>query len=91
MSGISPSTSTESFALVTNIMISAPTSSTRLRNVCEKAVPIADLICVVSAVSRDITSPDWMVSKKPGLWAERRRKTSPARSATTRSPSQLTV
>ena len=61
-----------------------------LRSATEAVAPTADLICVVSAVSRDTISPDWVVSKKAGdsvvTWA----KTSRRRSATTRSPSVMT-
>ena len=43
--------------LVTTIMAAAPTNSTRLRNAIETEAPTADLIWVVSAVSREISSP----------------------------------
>ena len=61
-----------------------------LRSATEAVAPTADLICVVSAASRDTISPDCAVSKKAGdscvTWAN----TSLRRSATTRSPSVMT-
>ena len=44
-------------------MVAAPTNSTRLRNAIETDAPTADLIWVVSAVSRDIISPVCALSK----------------------------
>ena len=43
-------------------MIAAPTNSTRLRSAIEAEAPTADLICVVSAVSREISSPAFALS-----------------------------
>ena len=57
MIGIAASTKAESRGLVTTIMALAPTNSTRLRSATETELPTAALICVVSAVSREITSP----------------------------------
>ncbi len=45
------------------IIAPAPTNSTRLRKATDTAEPTADLICVVSAVSRDIISPVCALSK----------------------------
>ena len=80
----------ESFGLVITIMHSAPVPRIALRSACDRLAPTADLICVVSAVSRETISPDCTLSKKPGdsvvIW----RKTSLRTSATTRSPSVMT-
>ena len=51
-----------SFGLVTIIMTMAPTSITPLRSAIEAVEEKADLICVVSAVSRETTSPVFCVS-----------------------------
>ena len=56
------SASAASIGLVTNIMASAPTSMMRLRRAWLSAVPAAALIWVVSAVSRLMTSPEWVRS-----------------------------
>ena len=48
--------------LVTTIIATAPTNSTRLRSATEALAPKADLICVVSAVRRETISPDFTVS-----------------------------
>ena len=53
----------ESLGLVINIMMKAPISMMALRANCESAVPAATFICVVSAVSRLIISPEWFLSK----------------------------
>ncbi len=45
-------------------MAAEPKNSTRLRSAIETEAPTADLIWVVSAVSRDISSPIFAVSKK---------------------------
>ena len=52
--------------LVTTIIADAPTNSTRLRSAIDTDAPTADLICVVSAVRRDTSSPLWAVSKNDG-------------------------
>ena len=52
------STASDSLVLVTTIMMAPPTSSSVLRMACEIAVLAAAFTCVVSAVSRDITSPE---------------------------------
>ena len=61
-----------------------------LRSATEAVAPTADLICVVSAVSRDTISPDCAVSKKAGDSFVTCANTSLRRSATTRSPSVMT-
>ncbi len=48
---------------MTTIMVAAPKNSTRLRSATDTEEPTADLICVVSAVSREIISPVLAVSK----------------------------
>ncbi len=58
MTGMATTTAKESLGLVTTIIAVAPISSSRLRSACEITVLAAALICVVSAVSRDITSPE---------------------------------
>src|ERR1700728_2714679 len=57
MIGIAASTKDDSRGLVTTIIVLAPMNSTRLRSATETEVPTAALTCVVSAVSREITSP----------------------------------
>ena len=57
MSGMAISTSPESLRLVTDIITIAPMSITRLRSTIEADVEKADLMRVVSAVSRETTSP----------------------------------
>ncbi len=71
-------------------MMMDPISITRFLSACDAAVPAAALIWVVSAVRRDITSPEWLAWKKAGLRWARCAKTSRRTSDTTRSPSQLT-
>ncbi len=51
------STKAESRGLVTTIMAVAPTKRTKLRKAIETEAPTAALIWVVSAVSREISSP----------------------------------
>ena len=50
-------TKPESRGLVTIIIAEEPTNSTRLRSATETDEPTALLICVVSAVSREVISP----------------------------------
>ena len=64
MTGIAPSTNRESFGLVTTIITLAPRNSTMLRKATETEEPTAALIWVVSAVSRDTSSPLLASSKK---------------------------
>ena len=40
----------------------APMNMKKLRSAVEAEEPKADFICVVSAVRRDTSSPDWAVS-----------------------------
>jgi hypothetical protein len=55
-------TSALSVTLVSTIMLSAPTSRKALRRSWLTAEETAALICVVSAVSRDISSAEWVRS-----------------------------
>ena len=55
--GSPASTNTDSRGLVTTIMTTEPMNSTRLRSATDTDVPTALLICVVSAVSREMISP----------------------------------
>ena len=57
ISGIASSTKPDSRGLVITIIAVAPMNSIRLRSAIETEAPTADLICVVSAVSREISSP----------------------------------
>ena len=54
MIGIAASTKADNRGLVTTIMMLAPTNNTRLRSATETEEPTLALICVVSAVSREI-------------------------------------
>ena len=71
-------------------MAAEPTNSRRLRSATDTEVPTALLICVVSAVSRDVSSPVRAVSKNAGDSVVRCANTAARRSATTRSPSTVT-
>ncbi len=62
MMGMAMTTSSDSRGLVTVIITTAPSKRTALRKAWLITVPAAALICVVSAVSRDITSPEWVAS-----------------------------
>ncbi len=90
MSGIAASTKADRYGLVTTIMALAPRNSTRLRSATETELPTAALICVVSAVSREMTSPVRASSKKAADNPVTCANTSPRRSATMRSPSVVT-
>ncbi len=90
ITGMAPSTKAESRALVTTIMVAEPKNSMRLRSAIETDAPTADLIWVVSAVSRDTSSPDLAVSKNDADRMVRRSNTASRRSATTRSPRLVT-
>ena len=57
------STKNDSFGLVTTIMVAEPRNSTRLRSAIDTEAPTADLIWVVSAVSREVSSPVLAASK----------------------------
>ncbi len=87
---MAPSTNSDSRGLVTTIMMAPPKNSTRLRSAIDTEAPTADLIWVVSAVSRDTISPVLAESKKPEDSPVRCAKTSLRRSATMRSPSVVT-
>ena len=90
ISGIAAITRPESLGLVTTISTTAPSPMMMLRNAIEAVAPTADLICVVSAVSRDTISPDCAVSKKAGDSRVTCANTALRISATTRSPSVIT-
>ena len=90
ITGIARMTKRDSRGLVTAIMIDEPMNSTRLRNATDTDEPTALLICVVSAVSREVISPVLAVSKKPGASSVRCANTAARRSATTRSPMIVT-
>ncbi|ENR67941.1 hypothetical protein DK64_2558 [Brucella neotomae 5K33] len=83
-------TRAESFGLVTTIIASAPIPSIILRSATDAVAPTTDLICVVSDESRDTISPDCERSKNSGESAVTCEKTALRRSATTRSPSEIT-
>ncbi len=57
ITGMAASTKVDNRGLVTTIITAAPTNSTRLRSAIDTDAPTADLICVVSAVSRETSSP----------------------------------
>jgi len=90
MIGIAPSTNRDKRGLVTTIMAAPPRKSSKLRNAIETEAPTADLICVVSAVSRETISPVRAVSKNDADNCVRCAKTSDRRSATIRSPNVVT-
>jgi hypothetical protein len=71
-------------------MVEAPANSMRLRNAVEIETTTAALIWVVSAVSRDTSSPLLAESKNAGDSDVRCENTSRRRSATVRSPSVVT-
>ncbi len=83
-------TKPESRGLVITIITVAPTNSTTLRSAIDTDAPTADLICVVSAVSREISSPLRAESKKAGDSDIRCANTSRRKSATMRSPMVIT-
>ncbi len=90
ITGMAASTKPDSRGLVTTIMVAEPTNSTRLRSAIDTEAPTAALSWVVSAVSREISSPVLAVSKNGAdscvIWLN----TADRRSATTRSPSEVT-
>ncbi len=67
-----------------------PISEIAERSVIERFTPAIDCTSVVSAVSRDSTSPIRVTSKKLGSMRMTRAYTASRMSATTRSPSQVT-
>ncbi len=76
-------------ALVSAIINTPPASITVLRSAIDTLVPTKVCTKVVSAVSRDNTSPTRKVSKNSGGWVKTVANTRSRISATTRSPSQL--
>ena len=66
-SATAPSTRADSLGLVTNIIAKPPINVTALRAATEAEEPITVWISVVSAVSRDSTSPVRVTSKKDGV------------------------
>ena len=90
ITGIASSTNSESFGLVITIMVVAPMNSIKLRSAIDTDAPTADFICVVSAVSRDTSSPLRAESKNAGDSEIRCANTSRRRSATMRSPIVMT-
>ncbi len=84
------STRPESLGLVITIIAVAPMNIMMLRNAIDTEAPTADLIWVVSAVSRDISSPEREESKNAGDSEIRCANTSRLRSATMRSPMVIT-
>ena len=59
-------TSSVSLRLVSMSRISAPMPSTTLRSASDRLEPITVSSIVVSLVSREMTSPVRVISKKPG-------------------------
>ena len=90
MIGIASSTKPDNLGLVITIIAAAPKNSITLRSAIETEAPTADLICVVSAVSRDTSSPERAESKNEGDSEIRCANTSRRRSATMRSPIVIT-
>ena len=72
------------------IIAVAPKNSMKLRSAIDTEAPTADLIWVVSAVSREISSPLREELKKAGDSDIRCANTSRLRSATMRSPMVIT-
>ncbi len=66
ISGIASRTKPESRGLVITIIAVAPTNSITLRSAVDTDAPTADLIWVVSAVRREISSPLRAESKNAG-------------------------
>ena len=83
-------TMAESRRLVATIIASAPSVMMALRSAIEAVEAKVDLICVVSAVSRETRSPARLESKKAGSSRVRWRKTSARSDATMRSPTVIT-
>ncbi len=90
ITGIVRITNRESRGLVTAIITDEPMNSTMLRSATETDEPTALLICVVSAVRREVSSPVLALSKKAGASKVRCANTAARRSATTRSPMMVT-
>ena len=90
ISGIAKRTKPDSRGLVITIIAVAPMNSIRLRSAIDTEAPTADLIWVVSAVSREISSPLRAESKNAGDSEIRCANTSRRKSATMRSPMVIT-
>ena len=90
MTGIAASTNSDSRGLVTTIITAPPRNSIKLRSAIDTEAPTADLICVVSAVSRDTISPVLALSKNDDDSRVRCANTSLRKSATMRSPNVVT-
>jgi hypothetical protein len=89
-SATAPSTRADSLRLVTNIIAKPPIKVTALRAATEAEEPITVWISVVSAVSRERTSPVRVTSKKDGVSEMTLSNTALRTSAMTRSPVQVT-
>ena len=89
-SGISTTIISVSRTLVTASITRLPTIEIAERSVIDRLTPAIDCTSVVSAVSRDSTSPVRVTSKNAGSIRITLRYTASRRSATTRSPSQVT-
>ncbi len=90
MKGIATTIMSVNVGLVATSMINEPTSVMDERSEIEIPTPEIDCTSVVSAVSRDSTSPVRVVSKKLGSMWMTFRYTALRMSATTRSPSHDT-
>ena len=88
--GISTRMTPVSWALVRASSTSEPTTLKLDRRMMERLTPEIACTSVVSVVSRDSTSPTRVVSKNKGSMCTTRRYTAVRRSATTRSPTQVT-
>ena len=90
MMGMASSTKPDSRGLVITIIAVAPMNSIKLRSAIDTDAPTADLIWVVSAVNREISSPLRAESKNAGDSEIKWPNTSRRRSATMRSPIVIT-
>jgi len=86
----SPAAKTRQPRLVITIIAVAPMNSIKLRSAIDTDEPTAALIWVVSAVSREISSPLRAESKNEGDSEIRCANTSRRKSATMRSPMVIT-
>ena len=90
MSGMSATIIKVSIGLVATSITSEPSSVSVERKVIEMPTPEIDCTSVVSAVSRDNTSPVRVTSKNVGSMRTTLAYTALRTSATTRSPSHVT-
>ena len=90
ISGISTTIISVSIGLVQTSITSEPSSVSVERSVIEMPTPEIDCTSVVSAVSRDSTSPVRVTSKNVGSMRTTFAYTALRTSATTRSPSHVT-